>query len=98
MTEVFYRTALNRKERYRPRPAAEVQAFIDAEHAETTYDPRYHGWYDDRFIDPGDLDLPPAVWPPGRVTGWLADWPPADLEARAQAYRQAQGRSTCSAG
>ena len=35
---------------------AEVQAFIDAEHAETTYDPRYQGLYDDRYIKPGDLD------------------------------------------
>jgi len=33
-----------------------VQAFIDAEHAETTYDPRYHGLYDDRYIKPGDLN------------------------------------------
>ena len=34
-------------------PAERVQAFIDAEHAETTYDKRYQGAYDGRFIDPG---------------------------------------------
>ena len=34
----------------------EVQAFIDAEHAETTYNPRYHGFYENRYIKPGDLD------------------------------------------
>lgn len=34
----------------------EVQAFIDAEHAETTYDPRYEGMYDDRYIKPGELE------------------------------------------
>jgi Zn-dependent protease with chaperone function len=33
-----------------------VQAFIDAEHAETTYHPRYHGLYDQRHLRPGDLD------------------------------------------
>ncbi len=32
-----------------------IQAFIDAEHAETTYNPRYHGLYDNRYIKPGDL-------------------------------------------
>lgn len=33
-----------------------VQAFIDEEHAETTYHPRYHGLYDGRYLTPGDLD------------------------------------------
>jgi Zn-dependent protease with chaperone function len=32
-----------------------VQAFIDAEHAETTYSRRYQGLYDNRYIDPGDI-------------------------------------------
>ena len=47
---------LNRKEKIGTLedPAA-IQAFIDAEHAETTYHPRYHGVYDDRYIKPGDL-------------------------------------------
>jgi Zn-dependent protease with chaperone function len=33
-----------------------VQAFIDEEHAETSYHPRYHGLYDSRYLTPGDLD------------------------------------------
>jgi Zn-dependent protease with chaperone function len=33
-----------------------VQAFIDAEHAETIYHPRYHGLYDNRYLTPGDLN------------------------------------------
>lgn len=33
----------------------EIQAFIDAEHAETTYDARYHGLYENRYVKPGDL-------------------------------------------
>ena len=32
-----------------------VQAFIDAEHAETTYHPKYHGLYDNRYVKPGEL-------------------------------------------
>jgi Zn-dependent protease with chaperone function len=36
--------------------AEAVQAFIDDEHAETTYQERYHGMYDDRYVLPGDLD------------------------------------------
>jgi hypothetical protein len=32
-----------------------IQAFIDAEHAETTYHPRYQGLYENRYIKPGDL-------------------------------------------
>jgi Zn-dependent protease with chaperone function len=34
---------------------ADVQAYIDEERAETTYDPRYHGVYDNRNIEPGKL-------------------------------------------
>ena len=37
-------------------PAERVQAFIDAEHAETTYDKRDHGAYDGRFIAPGAVE------------------------------------------
>jgi Zn-dependent protease with chaperone function len=32
-----------------------IQEFIDAEHAETTYNARYHGLYDNRYLKPGDL-------------------------------------------
>lgn len=37
-------------------PPEVVQAFIDDEHAETTYHPRYHGLYDHRYLTPGDLE------------------------------------------
>jgi Zn-dependent protease with chaperone function len=36
-------------------PPEVVQAFIDEEHAETTYHPRYQGLYDQRYLTPGDL-------------------------------------------
>ncbi len=32
-----------------------IQEFIDAEHAEMTYNPRYHGVYENRYVKPGDL-------------------------------------------
>lgn len=35
--------------------AAEVQKFIDGEHADTTYDPKYEGIYDDRPLEPGEI-------------------------------------------
>lgn len=91
VTEIFYRHTLERRERVEPRPAKEVQDFIDAEHIETTYDSKYHGWYDDRFINPGDLELlPPSPWQHDRIAEWLADWPPKDLESQVQAYRERQ--------
>jgi hypothetical protein len=34
----------------------EVQKFIDDEHHETTYAEKYEGAYDDRLLNPGDLD------------------------------------------
>lgn len=50
-----------------------VQKFIDDEHQETTYDPRYEGVYDDgRFISPGDIDdlneiIQKEPWPDDRL-------------------------------
>jgi Zn-dependent protease with chaperone function len=38
-----------------PEPPEVVQAFIDEEHAQTTYHPRYQGLYDHRYLTPGDL-------------------------------------------
>jgi Zn-dependent protease with chaperone function len=90
VTGSFYRRVLDRRERYNPRPAELVQAFVDAEHAEVTYDPRYHGWYDDRFINPGDLDLLPSPWSQEALSNWFADWPAKDLEMKNATYRERQ--------
>jgi Zn-dependent protease with chaperone function len=52
----FYRVALKvRRDTELEEPEA-VQTFLDAEHRLATYDPRYHGMYDDRFIEPGDVN------------------------------------------
>jgi hypothetical protein len=91
VTGRFYEHALGRKEDYNPQPAAEVQQFIDAEHAETTYDPKYHGLYDGRFIDPGELkELPAASWPTEQLASWFSSWPSADLEQQVKAYNERQ--------
>ncbi len=54
------------------RDAEEVQAFIDDEHAETTYDARYHSLYDERFIEIEELEdlvaeANKAGWNEGRL-------------------------------
>jgi Zn-dependent protease with chaperone function len=46
---------LNYKKKFPMVEPAIVQEFIDAEHAETTYDPKYQGMYDNRIVDPGIL-------------------------------------------
>jgi Zn-dependent protease with chaperone function len=93
VTERFYRHALGRREDYVPQPAAEVQKFIDAEHAESTYDPKYHGLFDDRFIDPGDLqELPAEPWTRAEVAAWLAGWPPVELQQQLDAHRERQSQ------
>ena len=91
VTEVFYAHMLNRREKYTPRPAAEVREFIEAEHAETTLPDQFHGWYDQRLIDPGQLDpLPPAAWSKEAITAWLAKWPHEDFKRRIDGFRAKQ--------
>lgn len=56
-------------------PAEEVQAFIDAEHAETTYPPQYHGLYENRYVKPGELSelLARGTWDQFEDAGRLAE-------------------------
>jgi Zn-dependent protease with chaperone function len=55
MTYKFYRTVFRVAKGTELTDAQKVQEYIDNEHADTTYDPKYHGVYDDRRLDPGDL-------------------------------------------
>jgi Zn-dependent protease with chaperone function len=52
----FYRVVMKAPREVVVADARDVQAFIDEEHAETTYDPRYHGLYDGRWLEPGAVD------------------------------------------
>src|SRR6185436_1943051 len=51
----FYRVTLGLKRDVLRTEAESVQEFIDDEHAETTYDPKYQGLYDGRFLEIDDL-------------------------------------------
>ena len=73
-----------------------VQEFIDAERAETTFDPRYYGLYDTRFLQPGDLRatieaVRVAPWPQERLAAFCSSRHNADLEAWAEAHHKRQG-------
>jgi Zn-dependent protease with chaperone function len=52
----FYRVVHKVKKNAELADPEKVQKFIDDEHAEMEYDPKYGGVYDGRFLDPGDLD------------------------------------------
>ena len=90
ITGLFYRHSLDRREPYAPKSAEVVQQFLDAEHAETTYDPKYHGWYDNRYLNPGEVDDAFLKWTKEKLTPWLDQWPPADLGNRCQKFRERQ--------
>ena len=78
VTYKFYRLAMKiRKDTPLADPAA-VQRFIDGEHADTTYDAKYQGVYDDRPLEPGDLlELNQLVrdspWPAARIDAVIAN-------------------------
>jgi Zn-dependent protease with chaperone function len=55
VTRRFYEVVKETKT-WEPADPGQVQAFIDAEHAETTYPEHYYGMYDDRYVLPGKLD------------------------------------------
>jgi Zn-dependent protease with chaperone function len=72
ITYRFWRSMKLIKKNQELDPPEEVQAFIDDEHAETTYDPRYHGLYDARYIEIDNLDdlvdeAKRAAWDEGRL-------------------------------
>jgi Zn-dependent protease with chaperone function len=68
-----------------------VQAFIDEEHAETTYHPRYHGLYDQRYLTPGELDAllktATAFADAGALGDAYSGLYGAELKARMEAHR-----------
>ncbi len=72
MTQRFYRVVYKTGKNAATADPRKVQKFIDEENAETTYDAKYEGSYDDRIIDPGDLDelnelIQRDPWPDDRL-------------------------------
>jgi Zn-dependent protease with chaperone function len=70
VTRRFYQHLLERADLPAPAEPETVQAFINDEHAETTYDPRYQGAYDDRYLEPGKPDELTTL---ARSRPWEAD-------------------------
>jgi len=71
--------------------AEQVQAFIDDEHAETTYDPKYHGLYEGRYLEPGDvgeLARASSSYPEDQLARRHADLYGGELEAWMKEYRE----------
>jgi Zn-dependent protease with chaperone function len=92
MSTKFYQHSMGRAEKLVFEPAEQVQQFIDAEHAESTFDPKYHGLYDDRFIEPKLTDNSSApVWEVDKIVAWLSNWPQAELKNRMETYNQRIG-------
>ena len=56
MTYKLYRMAFKVPKGTELTDAHEVQKYIDNEHADTTYDQKYQGVYDDRKLEPGNTD------------------------------------------
>jgi Zn-dependent protease with chaperone function len=76
-------------------PADVVQAFIDTEHAETTYHARYQGVYDHRFLTPGNLNelvhrVPPEFADPVRLAEIHAKLYGESLHTHMEAHRTRQ--------
>ncbi len=72
VTYKFYRMAHKIKKNTQLAEPADVQQYIDNEHADTTYDPKYQGIYDDRPLEPGDLNelnqmIRESPWAPDRI-------------------------------
>jgi Zn-dependent protease with chaperone function len=73
--------------------AEEIQAFIDEEHAETTYDPKYQGMYDYRNLVLGDIyDLAQegrrTPWPIAQLSQSQATLYNAEAKHRGQLYNK----------
>jgi Zn-dependent protease with chaperone function len=72
VTYKFYRAAFRVKRDVELSRAKQVQEFIDEEYAEITYDPKYHGCYDERPIWPGSIaelnkEIDREPWAPTRI-------------------------------
>lgn len=91
LSDVFYEHVLGKPGKGEPADPAKVQAFIDAERAETTYDPKYHGLFDNRPLRIGDPADPATEPADDRLAAFFAAYPPPDLAARMADYTRRQG-------
>ncbi len=98
MTYKFYRMVFRIPKNADLADAVKVQKFIDNEHADTTYDPKYKGAYDDRPLEPGDLSelnglIKDSPWTDERmekVLDKLYDGCEEHAEAHSELYKEMQ--------
>ena len=98
MTYKFYRMVFRIPKNAELADAMKVQKFIDNEHADTTYDPKYKGAYDDRPLEPGDLSelngiIKDSPWTDERmekVLDKLYDGCEEHAEAHSELYKEMQ--------
>jgi hypothetical protein len=93
VTRCFYHEMLKRSVTQELSDSEQVQAFIDDEHREVVFDPKYHGQYDDRFIDLGNLDnlvqeILDRPWSHDRLARVLAETYPAEPPSWMSEYFQ----------
>jgi Zn-dependent protease with chaperone function len=98
LSAVFYAHMLSKAGKGEPADPAKVQAFIDAERQETTYDPKYHGLFDSRPIRVGDPAEPAAEPADDRLAAFFAAYPPPDLADRMADYNRRQGEENILSG
>lgn len=92
VTEIAYFQQMGRKEAYQPESAESVQRFINAEHAETTYDPKYQGFYEGRFVRPGELTAQQDYQlNRSKIDEILGRWHGEEQAARMKLFFQKQG-------
>jgi Zn-dependent protease with chaperone function len=96
LTYKVYRRVFRMKKSIELDPPERVQRLIDDEHAEVTFDPKYFGAYDERFIAPGDIaELNKLIdnepWDSGRL-GRAHGRLYRELGRRADDWRDLQGR------
>ncbi len=98
LTYKFYRMVFKIPKNADLTDALKVQKFIDNEHADTTYDPKYKGCYDDRPLEPGELSelngiIRDKPWDEERlekVYAKLYDGCEAHAEAHSELYKEEQ--------
>lgn len=96
MTRKLYQEGLDVPENAQYAAPETVQAFIDDEHLETTYNTQYHGLFDNRLVEPGDLDELIAAgqrnpWPVPRLSAACARIYDGELKEWLEGHQKRQG-------
>jgi Zn-dependent protease with chaperone function len=101
LTRRWYRVVFRVKKEDLDDPET-VQVVLDGERAETTYDPRYHGLYDGRFLQPGPLaewkEMAVPSWPRQRLLAAVDATTGDELKERLDQYHRRRSEQRLLAG